>query len=176
MIKLSGFNQRLKNSLYTAIYDFVLFVILFLYIWLKIEPNLIFQRQEPVFFLDLYFFKEFLKYPGGLLDYISAFLSQFHYISWAGAAILTCLAWLLAFATRKFIQSFNKSKPVQILHFIPVILYLILHSQYNHPLSISIGLLISLSVFIIFTRIAPSKISFRLLLFLFFLFAIYCLI
>lgn len=127
-------------------------------------PNLPTTRTS--IFLDSRFFNDFLNYPDGLIDYISAFLSQFYINSWIGAVIITLIAWFVSIATKGIIRLLNNRREVQIIHLFPAIILLALHSNYNHPLSFDIGLLLSLISVNIYLRLGKHKFLFRLTEFL----------
>ena len=67
----------------------IFFVVFFLYIWLRIEPSMEYQHSAPSFRMCHSYFKPFLSYPGGLVDYGAAFLAQLNYSDSLGALIFT---------------------------------------------------------------------------------------
>ena len=92
--------------------DLAFFVLFYLYLWLSVDTCLIYHSNKtiinfPIFFRGWAFFKEFTSYPGGLVEYLCAFLSQFLYYSWAGALVITLLAWLIYVCTDTFIKAIN---------------------------------------------------------------------
>jgi len=101
----------------------------FAYLLLRIEPKLIYQSQEPVFFLDPHFFNEFFSYPGGLNELISKFFSQFFYYSWTGALLLVFLFTSVTWNTRLLIRSMSSNRSILYLHWVPSVLLLALHSN-----------------------------------------------
>jgi len=151
---------------YEAGWNLIIFISFYLYLWLRINPVLYYQSQEPVFFFDTLFFKGFLHHPGGLVEYLSAFLSQFYYYPWAGAFIITLVTGLICLNTFGLIRSIRREQPVLILHLIPAILLLILHSQYDHPLAMSVGLLVALCFVNLFVRIVPQHLIVRFISYL----------
>jgi hypothetical protein len=88
MFRLQG-AKNIKGDFYNLFLIPVFFISFFLYVYIGINPELYYQSQEPVFFFDSNFFQEFLSYPGGLTEYIDAFLSQFYYYSWALLLLLS---------------------------------------------------------------------------------------
>ncbi len=154
--KLSYINDRF------VIRDVIFFLLFYIYVWLWINPALNYQWQQPVFFFDITFFKEFISYPGGLLEYFSAFLSQFYYYPWAGALIIILILWLISWATRNFIKSNSSIDKSRLLYLFPAVLLLVMHNQYKHLLAISIGMLMVLIFLNIYFRIASNRTIFRL--------------
>ncbi|MCY3022703.1 MAG: DUF6057 family protein [Planctomycetota bacterium] len=112
----------------------------FLYVWLWVDPVLLYQNAGPVFFTGTDFLEGFLSCPGGLVNYASAFLLQCCQLGWLGAAIASVMAWLICGATRVLLGRIA-GRPVKAAHLIPALLLLVIHNRYDSPvMSISIGL------------------------------------
>jgi hypothetical protein len=159
-------NQNLGRPLRT----FVFFIFFYLYLWVKVDPRLIYHggiiiTNFPVFYRGGVFFRQFLSYPGGPVEYLSAFLSQFFYISWAGALVVTAQAWLLCVCTDHFLKALNASL-LRCVRFLPAILVLITYTQYTYHFVTITALLVSLLFVCLYMRLAPRD---RLLAFVFFL-------
>ncbi|MFH1616432.1 MAG: DUF6057 family protein [Planctomycetota bacterium] len=112
----------------------VFFVLFYLYIWLEIEPCLLYHgggwfNRFPVFFTDWWFFRKFLSYPGGLLEYLCSFLSQFFYCSWAGGLVVTLQAWLIYLCTNYYIKAIGAYR-LRFIRFIGPLFLLAAYSQY----------------------------------------------
>jgi hypothetical protein len=138
----------------------------FLYFLLRIDPKLIYQSQEPVFFFDRHSIYEFFSYPGALNDLASKFLSQFFYYSWTGALLLVLVLGFVTLFTWLFIRSITTVRPALYLHWIPSIILLALHSEYRFPLALTLGLLWALVCVNIYIHLAPSRKTLRFLLYL----------
>ena len=155
-----------RNRIFSLSRSIIFFLSVFFYIRLRIDPALIYQWQNPVFYTTCRFFKTYLIYPGGLTDYISAFLSQFYYYPLIGAVIITVIIWLICLTTWTIIRSISNLNNIKIFGFLPAIFLLILHSQYEHSLAVSVGLLISLFFFNIYIRSAHRRDLHRFAIFL----------
>ena len=131
----------------------------------RIDPRLIYQSQEPVFFFDRYFIGGFLRSPGGVNEVIAGFLSQFFYFSWTGALLLVLVFASITWAAKLFIQLIRPARPALYLHWIPSIVLLALHSTYRFPLVLTLGLLWILLAVDIYIGLAPSNRALRLLSF-----------
>jgi len=158
-----------------AILTFLFFLAYYFYTWIVIEPALYYSWQQPVFYFGASFFNEFLNFPGGLGEYAGAFLSQLYYIPWLGALVITLIGWSLSIFTGLIFKAVSKTslKPGRhpiVLHLIPAVLLIILHSQYLHLLSNSLGLLVALVSANLYVRccskIIPAKNWLRTVLFL----------
>jgi len=78
----------------------VLVLALYLYTWLAIAPHLIFHgagtiSNFPVFRTGISPLLDSISRPGGAVEYASAFLAQLFIRSWAGAAVIVGLGWVL---------------------------------------------------------------------------------
>jgi hypothetical protein len=149
--------------------DLLFLLLFFIYIWWKIDPRLYYQQQGPVFNSSWYFFRDFLGYPGGVSDYLAAFLSQLFYFSWLGALIVTLLAGIVVLITGRLIhiigtsEQIEQSKPLHILHILPLVLLIGIHSNYEHTLNFSLAFVLALSATLIYLRFRPKTTSIRIL-------------
>ncbi len=92
--------RRLPN-LVGCVGSAVFFCLFFAYLWRIADVRLIYYAAGmvsdfPVFFRGEAFFRPFLSYPGGLAEYVGAFLAQWFVFPWGGALVVTLQAWLLA--------------------------------------------------------------------------------
>ena len=152
-----------QDRIWSFIFSILLLACYYVYFLLRIDPRLIYQSQEPVFFFDRYFIGEFLRYPGGINELIAGFFSQFYYYSWLGAALLVFVFAFITWNARTLIRALRPSQPTPYLHWIPSILLLALHSDYRFPLVLTLGLLWSLLGVNSYIRLAPSNRSLRIL-------------
>lgn len=119
------------------------FVLCYLYVWLHVNPRLMYFWPRPTFPAFLWnraFFAEFLGYPGGLVEYASAFLSQLYHYSWLGALVITIVGALLCLAARVLIGAVGRARPTA-AHLIPALLVLMLYGRYAHHLTTCLALL-----------------------------------
>ncbi len=66
-----------------------------LHVWLRVQPSLRYHDSAPEFLYGQHFFRPFLSYPGGLLEYVGAFLAQLEHSDLLGASAAAVLATLL---------------------------------------------------------------------------------
>jgi len=159
-------NIKSRDTIWSVLFTTIVLSFYFLYFLLRIDPKLIYQAQEPVFFFDRYFIYDFFSYPGGINELLARFLSQFFYYSWTGALLLVIVFAFVTLNTWLLIRSITTIRPVLYLHWIPSIILLALHSEYQFPLALTLGLLWALVCVNIYIRLAPSKSMLRLLLYL----------
>jgi len=134
----------------------VFFSLYYLYVYLRIDPTLIyhghvFKLKFPVFFVDVSFIKSFLVRPSGFVECLSAFLSQFYYYSWAGALVITLIGWLFYMAVGPFVKSYTGQR-VDLLRFAPAVGLLLAYNQYIHCLEGSIKILLAVLFALIYIK------------------------
>jgi hypothetical protein len=112
----------------------------------------------PVFYKGLPFFKTFLSYPGGLVEYVSAFLSQFFYYSWAGALIVTVQAWLLGACMAYLLKTVNFSRLRGICYILPLFV-LISYTRYTYFFTTTTALLAALIFAFLYFKVSLSRIN-----------------
>jgi len=128
-------------------------VLLYLYVWLRVEPNLIYQQQCPVFLTSLRFLKRFLGRPGGPVEYVSDFLSQFTYYAWAGALVITVVTCLVCLCTRGLLRRMTDAPIHPSVYFFPAVLLLMLHGRYRYHMVTGTALLTALVFVNVYVRI-----------------------
>lgn len=149
----------------------VLFFLLFyLYLWLRVDLRLIYHGGQtitnfPAFFRTWAFFRHLAPYPGGLVEYLSAFLSQFFYIGWAGALVVTLQAALICLCTDYFLRLI-KASHFRCLRFVPPVLVLITYTTYTYQFVTTTALLMALLFVCLYLKAAPDTRFPRLLVFL----------
>ncbi|MFC1558455.1 DUF6057 family protein [candidate division KSB1 bacterium] len=150
----------------SVIYSAVFFITFYFYVLFRINPQIIYHGNGvaafPVFFKGMIFFKNFINYPGGLIDYISAFLSQLYYFPSVGAFIITTITLVICLLTNSLIKSFGGISS-RLLFLLSAIFVLIAFNQYLNYLSIILKLLISLLFFRFYLFVSHSKIIYRII-------------
>jgi hypothetical protein len=154
----------------SAEFDWILIgtfsVLAFLCLFCVLDPRLIYQQQQPVFFRGTDFFGGFTSVPGGLSDYVSAFLSQFLVYRFAGALLITGLLTAVIIASSGLLNVIIRPRRIPLLEFGPALALLALHANYRFPLSISLALLVSLSATYLFLCIPARRFASRTALFI----------
>jgi len=118
----------------------------FFYVWFRIEPAVEYQHSSPVFLLTGPFLTQFLEYPGGLLDYAAAGLSQRNSYNWLGALVFTALGGLLWLGARKVMAQVAGADSRAASLGIPLLL-LLLRERYDCPvLAMGTGLLAAIAL------------------------------
>jgi hypothetical protein len=112
-----------------------------------INPELHYFIQQSAFLTDPLFFQSFVRYPGGIADYISAFVAQFFYFKVFGSFLIVLAASLLGMIAIKLIQRIaGKIKLNFGVFALFILLSILVQCNYYYPFYASIRLLIA-SVF-----------------------------
>ncbi len=139
----------------------VFFLLHFLYLWLVVDLRLIYHGggvviHFPVFYIGWDFARGFISYPGGPVEYIASFLSQFFYIGWAGAVVATVLSLLVYVCTDSIIKAIGGVRLRRLAYIVPV-LFLVLYTLYLHHLVFTVALLAEMLFAVLYLRLASKK-------------------
>ena len=132
---------------------------LFFYVWLRLDPSLHYVMQEPCFRFTTRFFAEYFSYPGGIIEGIASFLMQLFVYPAAGAFIISIALFCLTLIGQLIVSSIIKTSSYSLLAFFPPAICVMLHSNYDHSLSITIGFTAALLAFYgyrFFNTLRPS--------------------
>ena len=138
------------------------FLALFFYFRFQLNPRLYDLNQETIFFTGSSFFREQMSAPGGPMVYAAAFASQFFIFPEIGALLLVVLFFLLSLGTRRMLQS-TGAPEIPFLYLLPLVLLLILHNNYAHELSTTMGVILSVYFYCIYTKISIQDVKIRIL-------------
>jgi len=137
--------SRPWQALVFGAYVIGLFVAFYLYVRLRIQPEL-FRHQFPEVFLpDARFFVEggFATRPGGLLEYACAFLAVLFTYGWVGTLVVTGLIAMVCLAFRHVLAVVSGTGG-QVLFLVPAVLLLAVMGQYVPPVPMTLGVLVVL--------------------------------
>jgi hypothetical protein len=153
-----------------SIRSLVFFTLFYLYLCFEVDLCLVYHGNGaivrwPVFFRGWQFFQPFLSYPGGLIEYLAAFLFQFFHYSWVGSIVVTVLAWLMCECTDRYVAVLNapQLRPVR---FVPPVLVLVLYTQYTYNLATIVAAAAALLFACLYVRFAPKSTWLRLVIYL----------
>jgi hypothetical protein len=148
--------KRRDDTFFFRIQETLVLAACFFILYLKVHPVLALEAMPPVFLLESTFFHGFLLIPGGLSDWLAALFMQFWFSDFVVSVFLTICFWIVAWVTRKWIETLTEHRPIRTMYLIPVCFLLILHSQYYFPLGITVALMINLAFVNVFIRWAPK--------------------
>src|SRR5215472_16373003 len=100
----------LPQGLVYFLREFGFFAIFFICLWRWIDVGLIYHgggivRGFPAFYSGWDFARDFLRYPGGFAEYLSAFAAQSLFYSWFGALVLTFQAGAIFVCSQSLLRS-----------------------------------------------------------------------
>lgn len=154
--------KQLTRQKCILIYVTLFFVGYFIYFLCIVDPPLFLLKNYREFFTDIYFFKKYFNFPGNPTEYISRLITQFYNIpvlaSFTITIILYSIYWL-------GYSSFGKAKHNFLVSFIPVIILITMHNDYNHSLKFDIEILFILLITFIYFRIIKEISFYRFLFF-----------
>jgi len=153
--------QHSSQGLERLLQSFLFFILFYLYLWLYVDLRLIYHgagiiTNFPVFYKGWTFFLPFLSYPGGPLEYLSAFLSQLFYYSWVGTLVVTVQAWLLSVCIDYLLKATNSSRIHWIRFLLPTLL-LVLYIQYTYHFVTTLAFLTALLTACIYLKATLSR-------------------
>jgi len=153
-----------------AALNLLFFLLCFVFLWLVVDLRLIYHGGGivlgfPIFYRGWEFFRESVSWPGGFVEYISAFFAQFFYIGWAGALAATVQAWLLWQCSGSIMKAISGWQ-VRWVCFIPVIGLLVIYSRYSYQFNAITALLVTLGFVCLYLRIPLKSKPSALLVFL----------
>ncbi|KPK44830.1 MAG: hypothetical protein AMJ65_01905 [Phycisphaerae bacterium SG8_4] len=134
----------------------IFFILFYSYLWLYIDLRLIYScggiiTNFPVFVKSWVFFRDYVSHPGGALEYGSAFLSQFFYIGWAGALVVTVQAWFMSECVDYILRTLGLSV-LRCFRFVPVVILLIIYTRYTYHFYTTMAFLVALLFVCLYLR------------------------
>ncbi|MGE5296824.1 MAG: DUF6057 family protein, partial [Solirubrobacterales bacterium] len=146
------------------------YLLFYLYLAFEVDLRLLYNGgglidNFPTFYMDWEFLKGQLACPAGTVEYVSAFMSQLFYYSWAGAAVVTCQAWLIVWGTDAYLKEIGASR-LRILRFVGPLVLAAVYSQYLFHFTMTLAFTVALIATGLFLRFAPQSTVRRVLCFL----------
>ena len=131
----------------------------FLFFQLFYAYHLFFKEQIQLFLYTSDYFLSYLNKPAWLASYTGDFLTQFFYLRGGGAVVLSllfCLEWLL---TSVVIKRLSATTTAPLWALFPVGIDWILHCELLHRVSVSVGFIAVLILFLIYNTISKRWLS-----------------
>lgn len=117
-----------------------LFVFTFFWFYFPGEYVLIANQDHKLFFTTLDHFLSFADHPGGILEYLGNFFTQFYRFRVAGALILAAIVTAGFYATAGLIRKNSGEWGKLILPLMASVLLIGMHNHYPHQIHYSLGL------------------------------------
>jgi hypothetical protein len=125
----------------------------FFYLWLIVNPRLVYDFQQPAFLATGLFLQQFLSFPGGPIEYCGAFFSQLLYHPAGGAFLIVALLLTITLQCRDVIRRIaSPTKAASFVQFFPFIILLGIHGCYAHTITYDLQFTLCLLGFQVFIR------------------------
>jgi hypothetical protein len=144
--------MKLRRPPAGRLLDVAFFAGFLAYAYFGIDTRLIYHWQAPMFYMTRSFAAEFLKYPGGLLDYVYGLVAQVYAFQGWGALVLTAQLAAVAGLT----EACCRARPL--LRFAPAVLLLYLSNLYYDRTPAILALLLALAAGILLARREPAPV------------------
>ncbi|MGD9928407.1 MAG: DUF6057 family protein [Mangrovibacterium sp.] len=166
-----------KNNLLSRILKpdqlltFTFGLVVYLFFSLGYAYHLNYQEQFQLFLFTTDYLTQYLGYPGGISDYLGNFITQFYFYSFIGAILLAVMLSLLQRTVWSVAQKLGAASYWIPLSFIPSVLYWSLLCDESYLAGGLVALMLVSASIRLFLSI--SKLSFRLMLAVFSIPALY---
>ncbi len=152
-----------RGAIAQALQSLVVFALFYLYLWLYVDLRLLAHgagliTNFPAFFTGWTYFREFTTYPGGIVHYAAAFLSQLFYAGWAGAGVATLHAWLTCACTGYILRRFGLPG-ARWLRFVPALLLLAVYTQLTYHFITAAALTVALLFTCLYLRLTGGPVT-----------------
>ncbi len=136
------------------------YLLFYLYLAWEVDLRLVYNgggliENFPTFYVDAEFLQGQLTLPAGMMKYLCALLAQLFYYSWAGAAVVTCQAWLIGLGTDAYLQEIGAPR-LRILRFVGPVVLLAVYSQYVFYFTETVAFMVAVLAACLFLRFAPQ--------------------
>lgn len=123
---------------------FVISMVAWWYICVFIRPELHYFLQQSAFLTDSSFFQGFARYPGGLSDYLSEFISQFFFFNAFGSLLIVLVASAMGMIAVNLTRRIAGNVELHFGIFAAILLLsIVLQSDYHYPFYASVRLLVT---------------------------------
>lgn len=133
-----------KSVLFCGSFSALVLGGLFFYLLYYIQPALHYHIQQPPFLSNRYFFLSYTHTPGGILEYLSMFISQFFSFNVWGSLWIMIITGTSLYILYRMSRHFNMPTGFSFLIFIPVLLLPGLLHNYIFPFDAVMGIFFSL--------------------------------
>jgi hypothetical protein len=152
------------------------FVVFFGLIYFWVDPKIIFHGLGHFMWYNIWapwveLFSDFPAYPGKEAEYLSAILSHYFFYGWAGALIITAIAWFVCELTDVLLV--GAGIRLRLVRFVIPSIVLIQYGKYHHYATYGLSLLFALILLCIYIKISMRHALNRFVLFTIFSMLIY---
>ena len=131
----------------------------FLFFQLFYPYHLFFKEQIQLFLFTPDYFLSYFHKPAWLTSYAGDFLTQFYYLRGGGATVTALLFGVEWLFSAIIIKRITFSKNAALTALFPVAIDWILHCDLLHPVSVTVGFIVTLFLFLIYNSLSNRWIS-----------------
>ena len=135
--------ERRSRILFTFI-PAIFMMAAFLYITILIRPDFLFHHVQPPFILSGDFLAPYLRYPGGISEWLANLCMQSFYSRYLGPVVFFGIAFTIMWLVFKLMDSVYSSKSNLLWALVPFTLVITLANNYNLPFSVLISMIFAL--------------------------------
>ena len=139
----------------------VVFLLSFLWFYIPGEYVLMANQDQKLYFFTLDHFLSYTRYPGGILEYMGHFLTQFYRFPLAGAMILAGVITSIYVAMENWTGKLTRSRDCSVVNLMVPLFLIGLHNHYPHQLHHSLGFLL----FLVLLLLVPQRRSVKRMFF-----------
>jgi hypothetical protein len=137
-----------------------------LYLWLRVDPSLIYHSQRraewfPAPPCERVFASDFVARPGGPVHYAMGYLSQLYFWPALGAGVLAAVAGLLVIASSGYLERTFDRTP-RVLHLVPALLIALPFAGYSNGLGPALAVLTATAGAWAYARLSEGPPALRL--------------
>lgn len=137
----------------------------FLFFQLAYPYHLFLKEQIQLFLFTSDYFLSYFAKPAWLACYLGDFLTQFFYLKGGGALVLSLLLSLEWIVVRATISRLSQSSFPGLWALLPVAVDWSLYGNTLHPLSVSVGFILALILFLAYSKVSNKWLSYFVLAF-----------
>ncbi len=128
----------------------LLFSVSFIYLFWYGKGIFFYQENRSLFIYTVDYLRKFALKPGGLLGYTGLFLAQGYFSPLYGSLLISIIITLICLTFKAIVKRLAVSGPLILLFtLLPSVCLLLLQTQYEYPLQLTLGFLITAFWFLI---------------------------
>ncbi|MHC4440358.1 MAG: DUF6057 family protein, partial [Planctomycetota bacterium] len=139
----------------------IFFLLFYLFLSVYVDLRLLYYVTGATagisgFPCELSYLFETLSLPGGLVRYISVFLTQFFMFRWIGPVVVVLQAWAIALCIDRIIQKCG-GKWFGWVRYVPAIVILFFYTSYAYHFETTMAMLVVLGLFNLYITVNNEK-------------------
>ncbi len=146
------------------------FLFFYLYVYFVVDARLIYHGagrlgRLPVFYTGWEYLREFLSRPGGIIEYVSAFVFQFFYYRWSGASVVILEGLACCVIINEVVRKIN-GRYFELIRFVPSFVLLALSTKYTNFIVLTTAFTATIVFVLVYIKFRDAKRPIPFLVFL----------